>query len=274
MENLTFLETELGPIHEIEQICPDVCYISTGSGECFAVSKDGPTISRCAKAYGKSLPDHPATLLYFMDKPDSGWMIIRYELCKYLMKNLHPLPEDLTLRTAAIFGAECHPEYFGAIPVPPLTPQGRTLRYTNLDNGIYWIETEQCTEMLAVCFPIWDAELSEAAQKLGIPVGDNTGCLFFPETASCVPIFELMQTHRAWERFIDVNALMNAIWEGVPDYVLAYNGWEQVGLNDLPGILLNSLGAEAELIGRPDRTIRITPRAGTAFLKKDVLFDG
>lgn len=33
MENLTFLETELGHIHEIEQICPDVCCISSVSGE-------------------------------------------------------------------------------------------------------------------------------------------------------------------------------------------------------------------------------------------------
>lgn len=75
MENLTFLETELGPIYEIEQICPDVCYISAGSGECFAVSKDGPTISRRAKTYGKSLPDHPETLLYSLDKPDSDVLL-------------------------------------------------------------------------------------------------------------------------------------------------------------------------------------------------------
>ena len=274
MENLAFLETKLGPIHEIEQICPDVCYISSASGECFAVAREGPAISRYTKTYGTGLPDHPDTLLYPLDKPDSGWMIVRYELCKYLTKNLHPLPEGLTLRAAAIFGAECHPEYFGAIPVPSLTPHGCTLRYANLGNGIYWTETEQCTEMLAVCFPIWDAELSEAAQKLGIPVSDSMGGLFFPEAASCVPIFELMQTRRAWERFVDVPALMNAMWEGFPEYVLAYNGWEQAGLNDLPGVLLSSFGAEVELTGRPDRAIRITPGAGNAFLKRDLLWDG
>lgn len=274
MENLKFLETELGPIYEIEQICPDVCYISAESGECFAVDKKGPTISQYAKTQGAVLPDHPDTLLYPLDEPDSGWMIVRYELCKYLTKNLHPLPEGLTLRTAAIFGAECHPEYFGAIPVPSLTPHGCTLRYAKLDNGIYWIETEQCTEMLAVCFPIWDAELSEAAQKLGIPVSDSMGGLFFPETASCVPIFELMQTRRALELFIDVPALMNAMWEGFPDYVLAYNGWEQAGLNDLPGILLGSCGADVELTSRQDRVIQITSGAGNAFLRRDLLWGG
>ena len=72
MENLAFLETKLGPIHEIEQICPDVCYISSASGECFAVAREGPAISRYTKTYGTGLPDHPDTLLYPLDKPDSG----------------------------------------------------------------------------------------------------------------------------------------------------------------------------------------------------------
>ncbi len=53
----------------------------------------------------------------------------------------------------------------GGLPI--YTPNGFTVRYQTLENGIYWIETDECKEILAVCYPIWYAELPGTAQKLG-----------------------------------------------------------------------------------------------------------
>lgn len=38
------------------------------------------------------------------------------------------------------------------------TPWGYTLRYRPLDAGIYWVETDQCVEVLVVRHPIWGTE--------------------------------------------------------------------------------------------------------------------
>lgn len=278
------LEAEIGEIMELEQICPGIYYISAGGTEYYAVAEDAPMISRKAWRYGRQIPGCSEFRLYPMDKPRSGWMVVRYEICRYMEKNGLSLPDGTTLHSAAIFGMECHPEYFGEFPVPALTPQGYTLRYQRMRNGIYWIETAQCTEILAVCFPVWDGELSEAAQKTAMLLDydrqhgiENTfGYMFFSEDASCVPIFELLKTRREWEtsRLIDKAALMNAIWEKAPAYALAYNSMEQAGMNDIPGTIAESLGIAIEKQSRPEYMIRLTPEAGTAFLNKEQFPNG
>lgn len=274
------LEAELGEIVESEMICPGVCYISVGGTEYYAVMENAQAISQRAKLYGRQVL--PELRLYPMDKPQSGWMVVRYEVCKYLIKNGLPLPDGDTLHSIATFGMECHPEYFGTFPVPALTPQGCTLRYHRMGNGIYWIETEQCTEVLAVCFPVWDGELSEAAQKTAMQLDydkqhgiENTmGYLFFSEEACCIPVFELLKTRREWEDsgLIDKAALMNAIWENAPAYALAYNGMEQAGMNDVVSVVMGSFGIETE--HRTEHMLQLTPTVRTVFLNKERLSDG
>lgn len=278
------LKAELGEIAESEMICPGIYYISAGGTEYYAVAEDAPAISQRAWRYGRQIPECPELRLYPMDKPRSGWMVVRYEICKYMEKNGLSLPDETTLHSAAIFGMECHPEYFGAFPVPIRTPQGYTLCYHSMGNGIYWIETGQCTEILAVCFPVWDGELSGAAQKMAMlldydrqhGIEDTFGYMFFSEDASCIPIFELLKARREWEtsRLIDKAALMNAIWEKAPAYALAYNGMEQTGMNDIPGTIAGSLGIEIEQRPRTEHMIRLTPGAGTAFLNKEQFSNG
>lgn len=268
------LEPELGEVCDSEELCPGVHYLRAEGGEYYAVAKDAPMVSNTTKTYGRPSQTCPDLLLYPLDRPDGGWMTVRYEVCKYLLRRGLPLPEGVTLRDAALFGAECHPEYFGMFPAPVSTPFGETLRYLRLANGIYWLETDRCLEGLAVSSPIWDGELSEAAWRaaLGFSGGENPPrYLFFSEKGSCIPIFELMKTRPDWERsgIIDSAALMNAIWQDFPAYAFAYNTMEQAGQNDLPGTVLNSLGGELETSRRPERTIRLTPGAGTDFLRKD-----
>lgn len=278
------LEAEVGEIMDEELLCPGIYYISAGGTEYYTVTKNAPPISQRAWLYGQQIPACPELRLYPMDKPQSGWMVVQYEICKYLTENRLPLPEGITLRGAAVFGMECHPEYFGTFPVPTLTPYGHTLRYRRMGNGIYWIETEQCVEVLAVCFPVWDGELSEAAQRLAVMldcdkrhgIGETFGYLFFDEATSCIPIFELLKTRREWDvsGLIDRLALMNAIGEHFPAYMLAYNGMEQAGINDIPGAILESLGIETKPNRRVEHMIRLTQGVGTNFLNKEYFSDG
>lgn len=68
---------------------------------------------------------------------------------------------------AALYGMEKHPEYFGEYPVPGITPRGYTVRHKKIINGVYWLETDHCEEMLAVCYPIWQADITVPEQNLG-----------------------------------------------------------------------------------------------------------
>ena len=154
------LEAELGPIIMTEQLCPGVCYLTVkyeNEGlirEYYAVT-DTPVISQAAKAYGHRTA---GLWLFPMEADTGGWRVVRYEINKYLQKNGLPLEQPLL--DLALFAAEFTPEYFGAYPVPYHTPNGRTTRHWVLANGIYWVETDQCEEILTACYPIWSAELS------------------------------------------------------------------------------------------------------------------
>lgn len=286
LENLPFdLEAELGEIREAEQLCPGVYMLSVRDEEAafgqdyFAVMEDTPVISPEVKSYGKRLPEFPRVLLYSTEQPDSGWMLVRYEWYRYQSRNKFSLPEYETLQSAAFLGREQHPEYFGEIPVPFSTIKGNTLRSKTLANGIYWIETDMCEEILAVAFPIWD-DLSEAAQRLALNL-DRSGSqeavaavpspvyLLFSELASCVPLYELSELHPEWEQagLIDSAALMNAVCERYPVYATAANMFEMAGANDMAGQLLSGFGLEIPLYRRPDRALHLSPDAGTDFLR-------
>ena len=129
-----------------------------------------------------------------------GWRIIDYELGRYRVQN--HLNQACSLHEIALNAAEFHPEYFGTYPVPFSSPRGYTTRYWILENGIYWVETDQCEEFLTVCYPVWSTELSGLAMQIGEQlehdkthgIHQTLGYIFFSSSVSCIPIHELMQT--------------------------------------------------------------------------------
>lgn len=273
-ELLGLLTHELGEIASWEKECPGVYYLSVlptieAGGEYYAVLEDAP-ISQEARTIGCKLENVPI-LLYRLEAEDGAWAAVEYEILRYKIMHGLPLPEGKSLRASALYGAELRPDYFGAYPVPSLTPWGHTLRHRLLDNGVCWIETNQCVEVLAVCYPIWDGELSEGLQKIGQRLGmeEELGYIYFLRDAACVAIWELLWTRPALVStgLIRKPELMNAIWEYQPGYAMGYNAQEQAGLHDVLGLLLYALGVEdRELEGSPKDMITITPDAGTNFI--------
>ncbi len=243
------------------------------AAEYYIVLAETKTISQTVKGYGRTVSGHPELLIYPLSEDKSGWRLVDYEGIRYLAQNQLPLPEQTSLHETAVYSMEHHPEYFGTYPVPMVTPAGYTLRHKRLDNGIYWLETDRCEQMLAVCYPIWSSELSEAALALGRQTEydqvhgiDNTlGCLFFSKQGSCIPLFELLQLREDWKT-VNSAALMNAVWQDFPEYAAAYNLGEQSGAHDLLGRLMNALGAEVELSGSAEHVISMSPEAGTDFI--------
>lgn len=271
----------LGEVKKIECLCPGLYYLSAKqpddpfSSEYYAAARDTPILSAEAKAYGEPLSGCPELLLYSLHHPESGQAVVRYELFRYYVQNNLPLPEGFTLHSAALAGMEYHPEYFGAYPIPLLTPFGRTVRHRSLSNGVCWLETDRAMQVLSIAYPLWE-DLSDTAQELAelLPydreqgIGNTLGYLFFSEQTSCVPLFELCGSHKEWQTagLLDHAALMNAIWQDFPDYAAIANSREQAGANDIARILLGDLGVEAEPNVCPGRLLSITPGAGTRFL--------
>ena len=273
---LSNLENELGEILITGEKAPGIYYLTVQQDgasfaeEYYAVA-DTSIISRQVKAYGKRISDW---WLFSMQDDASGWRIIDYELGKYRVKN--HLPQEQTLHDIALDAAEYHPEYFGAYPVPLHTPRGYTTRHWTLANGIYWLETDQYEEVLAVCYPLWTAELSTAVERLGEQtehdkaqgIHKTLGYIFFPAQISCIPIYELMQTRmEVWSgTMIDKPALMNAIWRDAPEYAVMMNRQEQTGMNDLPAMLLRDFDIAAGPRILPDRMIAISADTGAEYL--------
>lgn len=273
---LPALEEEIGPAANIEEWCPGVFFIEVDQGsvfmkEYFVVLDEAPMAAK-VRNYGKKMD---GLRLFAQDDDSSGWRIVQYEISKYsfTVKGKH-LPEEL-FQDMSLHAMELHPEYFGTFPVPYHTPCGCTLRHQTLDNGVYWLETSQCKELLAVCFPIWNAELSPASASLAklltwdaaVGVEKAMGYIFFTRESSCVPIYELMMTRQKWSgTVIDVPALMNALWRYAPKYAVHLNGGKTQVLDDELTRLLGKAGEEA--IPQPDgkHMIGMFPDAGTDFL--------
>lgn len=272
-ELIDLLAHELGEIYRWEKECPGVYYVSIlptigNGGEFYTVLEDAP-ISQEARAMGRRLGD-ALVWVYQIETEDGAWAAVEYETLRYRTQCGFPLPEGKSLREAALYGMELCPDYFGAYPVPSQTPWGYTLRNRPLDNGIYWMETDRCVEVLAVCYPVWDGELSEGILSLGqkLVSEDEMGYIYFPKEAACVVIWELLRTRSALVStgLIRKAELMNAIWSSHPEYAMGYNAQEQAGLNDVLGLLLYAAGAEErELEGSPEHMISITPGAGTDY---------
>lgn len=271
---LDLLAYELGEIYHWEEECPGVYYIAVllddaNAEEYYIVLENAP-ISQEVRAMGRPLQSAPV-LAYLLDSEDGAHTAVEYEVLKHLTVHGLPLPEGSSLHNTALFGMERRPDYFGAYPVPYLTPWGRTLRHRPLDNGIYWIETEQCAEVLAVCYPVWDGELSKGLSSQGqkLALEGDMGYLYFLKETACVAVWELLRTRSELltAGLIRKPELMNAIWKCQPGYALGYNAQEQAGLHDALGLLLYALGMEdRELKGSPEYMIAVDPEAGTDYI--------
>jgi len=271
-------------IRSVEQQGPGVYYVvSRDEGDClilaehYIVEQQSRIISEEAKRYGREIPQHPELLLYSCAEEKGGYRIIEFELDKYAVQT-HDDPALVEgLHNTAVFYMELHPEYFGAYPAPIITPKGPLTRYKIIDNGIFWLETTQCAHLMAVCYPIWESELSDYLKSRGMMtdsdkeqgIDKTLGYLFFEEKDFCLVIFELVQVRKEWIEagMVDRPALMNAIWQFHPDYAASHNINEQHGLNDGLGLLLKALGHEVELNGSTDNMISIALNAGTDFLR-------
>ena len=170
-----------------------------------------------------------------------------------------------SLRETALDGMEECPEYFGAFPPPETTPYGHLVRYKVLMSGVFWLQTDSLETALAVAYPIWDDVFSAYVMGRAQGDADGFGCLFFPEDAICLAVFELGRTYRAMRECprIDAAALMNAVCWNFPDYVLNFNLMEQSG-GDRP---LRWLLPDTERISPSKDVIILTPEAGTDFLR-------
>lgn len=259
------LPAELGEIIAAELKSPGVYYVGAkrkgdvpDNTEVYVVTADAPAISEKARTYGQQFPGHPDLRVYDIHQPGSGRYVIDFEMRRYRIKcHLPEIENEDSLFTAALYGAEEHPDYFGAFPVPFFTPRGYTVRHKAILNGVYWLETDRCEEILAVCYPIWEADITISEQSHGeqleydrIQGIDNTlGYLFFSRRNSAIPLYELSLLHPEIEEngVIDMAALLNAICESYPEYTTAHN-------------------TESEEYKRSD-FIKETPGAGTEFIQ-------
>lgn len=281
-EMISILNYKLGQVLDWEELCPGVYSLGVlldpdseySCGEFYLVLEGAP-ISQEARALGRPLQGTSA-MLYPIDPPDEGaWTAIMYELCKNQLAHGISSLEGWSLKDAAMEGMELCPTYFGSFPVPPRTPWGWTLRHKALDNGIYWMETDQCTEVLAVCQPIWSSEFSDGVTQTGrkllhedVDADKELSYLFFDRNVSCIAVFELLKVRPEWltTGLIRKAELMNAIWQNAPAYATAYNTEEQAGLHDGLGILLQMLGEDSEPQGTVEHMISLNPSAGTDFI--------
>ena len=251
------LTAELGEILYAELKRPGVYFLSNSEREVYVVTGDAPAISKEAWSYGQEFPGHPDLRVYELYQEGSGWHIIDFEVRRHQMKCHLPIEDSKdSLLTIALYGMEEHPDYFGTYPVPIYTPRGCTVRHRTLLNGVYWLETDRCEEMLAVCYPVWQSDISIPEQNLAEQLEydrmrgiDNTlGYLFFPKRSSVIPLYELSLLNPEIEKggMVDMTALLNAICESYPEYTTAHN-------------------AESEKFKRSD-FIKETPGAGTKFI--------
>ena len=277
------LEAAIGEVVSVRELCPGVYYAAAKrqehaflADEYYVVEEATPAISKEAKSYGKKVPEEPRVLLYPYAGEKSGYKIIEYEVGRYQIRNQPSADKSAELRSIAVYNMEYHPDYFGTYPVPLDTPRGRTLRHKVLMNGLYWLETDSGEEVLAVCYPIWNCDLSEAVIRLSEQTEedrragiDNTlGYLFFSKRAGGLALFELWEGYKELRGCGRINspALMNHIWTYYPEYAVAYNVQDQMGMYDACGLLLRAIGLNVELECNPDGAVIFSETAGLDFL--------
>ena len=197
------LRDDLGKVIKAGQECPGVWYVvangNLAAEEYYIIERGAACISDEAKNYGCPLPHHPELLAYRIDDHRGGACIVHYEILRYLVKTRLPLPEGETLLSAAVFGMEDYPEYFGSWPAPRMTPRGFTTRWREKRPGVFLLETDHGEMLLAVCYPLWTSCLPETIRRLAEQtyfdrthgINSTLGFLFFPESAAQLVLAEL-----------------------------------------------------------------------------------
>ncbi len=173
-EELPFdLKNEIGEIGKVQRFIPGVYCLTAPKEGCpvenYYVVMEFAAVFAAVSKYGRQFP---GLRLYPVSEDAGGWRIVEYELAKYQMARSPELlseEAEQEFHRTALFAAGYHPEYFGEYPVPIRTPRGCTLRHQKLENGVYWLETSQCEELLAVCYPIWNTEFTSIARVIGEP---------------------------------------------------------------------------------------------------------
>lgn len=290
-EIISAVEETYGEVFESEEQCPGVYYLAcrpVGTeladdlagilpSELVVVERNCPHISAAAKAYGSPLDGHDDLIVYDYNTEHGGREVVLYEAYRYLVRHKLPIPDGSTLLSSAAYYADDYPEYFGQIPAPVVTPRGFMTRYLTLANGIFALETDTGTRLIAIAGIFWSLELQDTTKTLGMKVANLSGdripaevqYLFFLEEDGCLALFELLLAHRALASSVQLDklALMNAIWAYHPDYAMAHNLREQGGLNDMLGLILNDAGFECELSGSPKNMIALSEKAGTEYVR-------
>ena len=277
------MEESYGEVFDSEEQCPGVYYLACKpldnqfADELVVVERDCPHISASAKAYGQPLDGHNELIIYDFDDPHGGRPVVLYEADRYRMLHKQSIPDGDDLLGAAAYYADNYPEYFGAIPAPIQTPQGYMTRYITLANGIFALETDTGSHLIAIAGVIWSLELYDTTKQLGMIVQNPAGVeipvevqyLFFTEQNGCLALFELLHGYRALceSEGLDKAALMNAIWSYHPKYALEHNLREQRGLNDMLGLIMNAVGSEVEFSGSAKNMVVIDPEAGTGYVR-------
>lgn len=258
-------EARWGAFRGAELVCPGLYLMGTRRGDCYVVLKEQARTIFSTEALAYGIEEGGAVFFPSHDG-QYGDQVIRYEVGRHLAILGRPTPSYDSPYSQALYGAEEAPKYFGA-PVPPIaTPHGRMTRHLELDKGIFLLETEQFTQMLAVSYPIWDAELSQTAQDYAeMTEYDRTqgmersmGHLFFPRAVCAAAIYELLclNNHTALEQYVvSRSALISAIWKDCPAYAITANMQEQLGMG--PGNLLyrlvGALGVDAPELEQPPK---------------------
>lgn len=219
--------TGLGKLYTARQECPGVFYASIiwnseeYGTEYYIVTEKAP-ISEQVRKLGTPFQN---ALLFSLEE-ECG-RLAQYEVSKYKVRNHLPLRAWEDLYVSAVCGAADNPEYYGMLPVPMLTPWGRTLRNRVLANGIFWLETEYEDDVLAMSHPFWNSELTLAAISYGCfsepdrwaGIEKAMACLFFTKQTSCVPLYELRKGRWNWDGLPELDALLELIRVNCPEYL-------------------------------------------------------
>ena len=225
------LPEEYGTCVAAAEEADGVYYISMRQGEekpyrrreYYVVCEATSVISQEAKAHGKELRSSVPLRLYDLENPESGYMIISFELSRH--RKLHGQREEELLYLARS-AMEHHPDYFGRIPAPTLTPWGQMLRYRELALGIFEIETEQLKRCIAISYTIWDTLCSDEARSLAwsvsatIPLGSTSemGYAFYQIEDSCMPLYEIWPYAKDLRKKSEYEKIKEELVKRFPDY--------------------------------------------------------
>lgn len=220
-------------------------YVVTPQAVPFVIS---PEVADCGTADGE-------IRIFEYRSPTDPYALVAHEVLRYRVKNGLPLAAtSSSLYVSAIYCAEYFPWYFGGTIPPTHTPFGLTIRVKKADEGIFFLETDQCRWVLAVSYPIWDSELSKYTETLGAFCTDDLSTkvpesryLFIPRERCATAVYELMdnQDHKGLLNFVrSKEAVESHLWKYHAPYAVQHNTREVSGHGgaDLFENLLRNLG--------------------------------